>query len=240
MLGRLYVVISIIGCNLWEKAHAGRFRFLRERDNFIIRHGMLRMLLGAYLGSSPSRLNFTAGPNGKPEIQTCRREGRTYFNVSHSRDVAIFGITGACPIGVDVECIQPVPDYEGIAREFFSQTEAESLMGLPAKLRFECFYNLWTRREALVKATGDGLGSGQMPQSAPLFRPDGSKLREPSPSLGASDEWNICSFSPREGYVATVAFRKPGLGLICRSAPVFFSEGFRASDQRPLRIQAGI
>lgn len=222
-----------------EHASAERFRFPRERDDYIIRHGMLRILLGAYVGESPSGLSFTTSPSGKPELRTCCGEGAIHFNLSHSRDVALFGITGACPIGLDVEYIQPIPHCERIAREFFFQTEAESLMDLPAELRVERFYELWTRKEALVKATGDGLGNGLSPDSAPLFRLDASKLTEPSPLPGASDEWHIRSFSPRPGYMAAVAFSKPDLDLTSRSVPVFFSGESQGCDRPALRYRAG-
>lgn len=221
----------------WERARAGRFHFLRDKDNYIIRHGMLRMLLGAYAGQSPADLDITIGAYGKPELRNGHGESKIHFNHSHSADMALYGFTGACPLGVDVESVRPIPQYERIAREFFSQAESEKLMDLAEESRTEYFFDLWTRKEALVKAMGTGLGSAQAARYASLPEPESSDLMGSSP--GASDEWNIRSFSPREGYVAAVAFQKPNLKLICNSTPGFFSEELRTSERNVLQTQTG-
>lgn len=201
-----------------EKERAERYRFLRDKDNFIIRHGMLRALLGAYVEDLPSRLNFTIGSNGKPKLHTRFGEKEVYFNLSHSGDVALCGFTGSCPIGVDVEFVHPVPDCEQIAREFFTPTEAESLKALPEESRTNRFFDLWTRKEALVKATGAGLANDQ----AVLWAPGGD-LRVSDPvalplASPATNGWCVRSFTPVEGYIAAVAFQEINLNLIFRRA----------------------
>ncbi len=223
----------------WERARAERFRLPRDKENFIIRHGMLRMLLGAYVGCYPSRLNLSMGPNGKPELHRRFETGGMHFNLSHSGDVALYGFTGACPIGVDVEQIQPVPDCERIARKTFSQAETKSLMALPKELRISRFFDLWTRKEALSKAIGNGLRSSRTAWPRLVPRPDASKLAQPSKPADAPVEWHVHSLSPREGYVAAVAFQKPDLDLICRTTPAFFSEELRDSVRPGLRARTG-
>jgi len=81
----------------WERAWADGFHLPRDKDNFIICNGMLRMLLGTYVGCSPSRLHLSMGPNGKPEFHPHSQTGGIHFNLSHSGDVALYGFTGACP-----------------------------------------------------------------------------------------------------------------------------------------------
>ena len=216
----------------WEQARAERFRFLRDRDNYIICHGILRMLLGSYVGQSPSDLSLTIGACGKPELRAGSGGGGIHFNLSHSRDLVLCGITGACPIGVDVEYLQPIPRCERIAREFFSQTEAESLRALPREFRTQHFFDLWTRKEALLKATGDGLGHGQTIRHAFLSEPQASDLTDESMPMRVSAEWRVRSFSPTPGYIAAVAFRNPNLDLSCRTVPAFFSEVYCGSRRR--------
>jgi 4'-phosphopantetheinyl transferase len=223
----------------WERARAERFRLPRDKDDFIIRHAMLRMLLGAYVGCYPSRLDLPMGPNGKPEPRHHFEIEGIHFNLSHSGDVALFGFTGACPIGLDVEQIQPVPHCERIASETFSHAETKSLMALPRELRFGRFFDLWTRKEALLKAVGDGLRPGRTARPRIVPRPDGSRPSHPSPPAEAPGEWHVHSFSPREGYVAAVAFQKPDLDLICRTTPAFFSLELRDRVRTDLRARTG-
>lgn len=221
----------------WERARAGRFRFPRDKDNYIIRHGMLRMLLGAYAGQSPADLDIRIGAYGKPELRNACGGSKIHFNLSHSADVSLYGFTGACPIGVDVESVRPVPQHERIAREYFSQAESERLMNLAEEARTEYFFDLWTRKEALVKAMGTGLGNAQAARQVSLLEPESSEFMGSAP--GTSDEWNVRSFSPREGYVAAVAFQDPNLKLICSGTPAFFSGELGTSDMNVLRTQTG-
>jgi 4'-phosphopantetheinyl transferase len=207
----------------WEQARAERFRFLRDRNNYIISHGILRMLLGNYAGHSPTDLNITLGTFGKPELRNSPGGNEIHFNLSHSGDMVLYGVTGACPIGVDLEFVRPIPECERIAKEFFSQAETESLMALPEGSRTELFFDIWTRKEALLKAKGVGLGSGEMGRSLSQAETVVPHPKEPSKSFRFSTEWYVRSFSPVPGYVASVAFRNPDLDLICRGTPSFFS-----------------
>ncbi len=207
----------------WEQAQAEQCPSPRAKENYIIRRGMLRMLLASYIGQSPSGLNFTNGPHGKPELQTRPDGNGVYFNLSHSADVAVYGFTGACPIGVDVECLHPVPHYEQLARDFFSPSEVEGLMSLPAEFRVKRFLDLWTRMEALSKAVGDGLDDGPKADLRTPAWSETSGLAESSEGLNDFTGWFVRSFSPVPGYVASVAFRNPHLDVICRGTPGFFS-----------------
>lgn len=220
-----------------EQARAEQFRLHRDKDNYIIRRGMLRILLSSYVGQSPSSLNFTIGTNGRPELQSYLGRDGIHYSLSQSGDVALYAVTGACPVGVDVEYLQPIPHCEQKAREFFPQAEAESLMVLPEEFRVKRFFDLWTRKEALLKAMGVGLGSGRcyISQTAPM----GPNLKRLSEASHLSTGWYVHSFSPVTGYVGAVAYRKPNLDLICRGTPAFFSEELRTSDRNVLRTQTG-
>ena len=207
-----------------EQAKAEKFRQPRDKDNFIIRRGMLRILLANYVGQSPSSLNFAVGTNGKPELQTHLSRDGVHFNLSQSGDLVLYSMTGACPVGVDVEFIQPIPQCERIAREFFSPAEAESLVALSEDLRVKRFYDLWTRKEALLKATGLGLGSGRMGRYISQAQSGLMSFDNLSQAFRMASGWYVRSLSPVAGYIAAVAFRKPNLDLICRGTPGFFTD----------------
>ena len=117
---------------------------------------MLRELLGRYLGILPGQVRFAYNAFGKPELS--HEFGSSLrFNLSHSADLALIGITTDTRIGVDLEYIRPQPEYFEIARSFFSATEVDELNGLPSPLQTEAFFNCWTRKEACLKAHGMGL-----------------------------------------------------------------------------------
>lgn len=197
----------------YERAKAAKFRFLQDRRNYIIRHGLLRVLLGGYVGRPPSTLDFTFGAQGKPELRNGFHRGRIHFNLSHSEDLALYGVTRACPVGVDVEYLCPLSNLERITRDIFSESETESLMALPREHRPKYFFSLWTRKEALIKARGEGLASEQ---SIRAFFP--SVLNVSKYTAGAEpaqicSRWHVRSFLPTAGYLAAVAFRNPDLTL---------------------------
>lgn len=223
-----------------EQARAKRFWFLRDRNNYIIRHGILRMLLSLYAGQSPKNLYFTTREHGKPELRNGPNESRIHFSLSHSGGLALYGITGACPIGVDVESVRPIPECVRIASEFFSQAESESLMAFEGESRIERFFDLWTRHEALLKATGEGLGNGRERRDAPQPKSEGSGFIYVGRAPGISAEWRVRSFSPVPGYIGAVAFPRPDLEPISSGAPVFSLENLSASVRHFLPNPVGI
>jgi 4'-phosphopantetheinyl transferase len=216
-----------------EKARVGRFRFIRNRNNYIICHGLLRMLLGDFTGQSPSRLCLKTGRYGKPELRGNIEERRIHFNISHAQDVALYGITRACPIGVDVERVRTFPCYERVAREFFTQAECKSLKATSGEVRAQRFFELWTRKEALLKARGEGLGDGLAERVDALLEPGVWVLPH---TIGASSDWQVRSFSPVEGYIASVAFGQANVNFVCRGVPAAkFLEVKAESEHQQLR-----
>jgi 4'-phosphopantetheinyl transferase len=137
-----------------ERERGGRFHFERDRRRFVTARGLLRALLGRYLDVDPADLLFGYGPRGKPFLAG-RDELR--FNLSHSGGLALLAFARGCEVGVDVEQVRPVPESEDIARHCFSAREGEELRSLRADERGAAFFRCWTRKEAFIKATGDGL-----------------------------------------------------------------------------------
>jgi 4'-phosphopantetheinyl transferase len=136
-----------------EHERAERFRFERDRVRFVAARGVLRLLLGRRLLRDPRSLRFALGDHGKPRLE----QDDVRFNVSHSGDFAAYAVSDAADCGIDVEQIRATPDLDAIAQRFFSASEAAALAALPAAERVEAFFRCWTRKEAIVKATGIGL-----------------------------------------------------------------------------------
>jgi 4'-phosphopantetheinyl transferase len=140
-----------------ERAQAGRFRFAEHRERFIAGRGIQRALLGRYLGVEPAALVFRSGVRGKPELDGPPAGSGIRFNVTNAGDLALFAVTLGREVGIDLEPLRPVPDARALAGSFFSAVEGEALAKVPDALLHAAFLNGWTRKEALIKAVGDGL-----------------------------------------------------------------------------------
>lgn len=182
-----------------EKARAARFHFARDRDHFTACRGILRELLGGYLGSSPASLEFSYGEFGKPVHVPRDSRPSIGFNISHSSGLAVLAFAGNCEIGIDLEPISPEFAGEEIAKRYFSAREVAELIALPAELRPEGFSLCWTRKEAYVKARGLGL---QIPLDSFSV-----SLTPNQPELLQSEDsqrWRLRSFKPAPDFVAAI------------------------------------
>jgi len=137
-----------------ERERGGRFHFERDRRRFVTARGLLRVLLGRYLDVDPARLRFGYGPRGKPFLAGGEP---LRFNLSHSGGLTLLAFARGCEVGVDIEQERPVPESEDIARHYFSAREWAELSRLRAAEWRAGFFRCWTRKEAFIKATGDGL-----------------------------------------------------------------------------------
>jgi phosphopantetheine--protein transferase-like protein len=137
------------------KSH--RFRFSDDRKSYIVVHGFLRWMLGRHLGIPPEAIEFTCGLYGKPSVSGYFR--KMFFNLSHSSGVSVFAFDPDYEIGVDVERINEEFEYEPIVKQFFTQNEGQYILdsGVVSNKRF---YEIWTRKEAYLKAVGAGITKG--------------------------------------------------------------------------------
>jgi 4'-phosphopantetheinyl transferase len=132
---------------LWREADRRRWSTCRVA---------VRLILSGYLGEAPERLRFAAGPRGKPALDGPWAGPPLQFNLSHSVGLAALAVTRACPVGVDVECVRPVPDFAGIVRRYFSPAERRAFDRVRPAEQLAAFFTCWTRKEAVVKALGEG------------------------------------------------------------------------------------
>lgn len=142
-----------------EVARADRFHFDHHRRRFVVARGALRYLLSRFLGVAPEEICFGYGPAGKPFVKVPATDCAVYFNVTHADNLAVIGITRAGEIGIDLECIRELPEWEQVARATFTSEHVEALRACDEAHRPELFFRTWTREEARVKALGVGLGA---------------------------------------------------------------------------------
>lgn len=197
-----------------EQRRAESFHFSRDRAHFIVARGILRKILGLYLRRAPDSLRFSYTPFGKPDLQDAHGFETLRFNLTHAGVVVLYAVTCGREIGIDVEYVRANIECEEIAGHFFAQREVEALRALPPDLRPRAFFNCWTRKEAYIKARGEGL-------SLPLDEFNVSlSPGEPAALLSASDEREVARWSLREltlapEYVAALAIEGTDWRLRC-------------------------
>lgn len=141
-----------------ETARMLRFHFALDQSAFAFARGMLRTVLGGYLGVSPERLSFHSSELGKPALSGQWAESNLHFNLSHTHGAVVVAVCLHREIGADIEHVRVDFEVEDIAAKFFSARERNSLMSFaPGRARIEAFFRCWTRKEAWLKARGSGL-----------------------------------------------------------------------------------
>jgi len=182
-----------------EKARANRFFSERDRNGFIATRGALRELLGRYVKRSAVHLEFDYGPRGKPSLRRECSQQSVQFSVSHSHGLALLAFAVGRHLGVDVELVRPNFAGEEIAERYFSRQEVMELQALPASLRDEGFFLCWTRKEAYVKASGEGL---QVPLKS--FRVSLTPGEPERLQSADSFHWSLRSLQPDPQYVGAL------------------------------------
>ncbi|HEV2150490.1 MAG TPA: 4'-phosphopantetheinyl transferase superfamily protein [Longimicrobiaceae bacterium] len=198
-----------------ERARAGRFHFERDRRRFTVARGVLRSMLGRYLGLDPRRVEFRYESHGKPALAGEPAAGGLRFNVSHSGEMALYAVAAGRELGVDVEEVRPMEDGLQIAERFFSAAEVAAFRALPAEIRDDAFFNCWTRKEAFIKAVGEGLSFPLHVFDVTLAPGEPARLlasRDPN----QAERWSLRGLpDPAPGYRAAVVVEGDGWGLAC-------------------------
>jgi len=196
-----------------EVRRAEHLFFSVDRLRFTVARGVLRIILGSYLGIPPDEVAFAYGPHGKPALPPEFDEGRLHFNVAHSLGLALYAVARDREVGVDVEWMRPQPVSRSVAARFFAPIEVERLAALPEESQGEAFYRCWTRKEAYIKARGEGL-------SLPLDQFDVSLAADERPvrlrtyhSPADAERWRLWALQPAPGYAAALAVEGSGWRL---------------------------
>jgi len=175
-----------------ERQRASRFTFERDRKRFIAARATLRRLLAARLGVQPEEVELVYGQHGKPALGGRFANSELRFNVSHCDDLAVYAFARGREVGVDVEAVRWFADADDVAARFFSKSENKAYAALDSLDKPSGFFNCWTRKEAFIKAIGDGLNH-------PLQSFDATRI----------SGWDIENFVPAPGFIAAVATEKP-------------------------------
>ncbi len=191
-----------------EQVRANRFRFDRDRTHYIAAKGIVRELLANYLDWLPAAITFSYTEYQKPILKEINN---LQFNISHSNGIGIFGFRhGIIPIGVDVEFLQPDIELKDLASQFFATKETKKLLSLPADRQVEGFFNCWTRKEAIIKAIGQGLSFPLNQFEVSLTPNEPAKLLATYWNQKAANNWYLATFIPKLNYIGALAIeRKP-------------------------------
>jgi 4'-phosphopantetheinyl transferase len=190
-----------------EQTRANRFRFPKDRDQYIVGRSMTRAVLGCYIGCNPHEIRFCYSSYGKPGLPADFQTD-LHFNLSHSEQLVLLAITYGSEIGVDVEFMRSNVVNGALAEKVFSAQEIATFHVLPLELKHRAFFNGWTRKEAFIKAMGEGL-------SMPLDRFDVSihpvepaKLLSIRPDPAELERWSLRDLELAGGYVGAIVVGK--------------------------------
>ena len=186
-----------------ERSRAARYVFPRDRESFMAARGILRNLLGLYLDQPAGSLEFEYGSSGKPAIRSGRLGDPSEairFNLSHAHSLALYAFARGREVGIDLERSQADFDGESVAQRAFSARELAELRALSPESHAEGFFVRWTRKEAYLKARGEGF---QIPPDSVDLS---SALERPNDSYsGSGGRWRLISFRPGPEMVAALA-----------------------------------
>jgi len=186
-----------------ERRRADRFRFPVHADRFTVSRASLRRILGAYLDVDPARIAFAYGPDGKPRLADPADPLR--FNLAHSADVTLVALARGREVGVDLERMRRGVPHQRLARRFFAHPEIVALDSIPTPRREAAFFATWARKEAYVKARGEGLVRW-LRRFAVSIEPDEARPRLVVPGHpGEAARWTLASIDAGPGFAAALA-----------------------------------
>ena len=196
-----------------ERARAARFIFERDRLRFAAARGWLRTILGRCVGVHPAALRFEYSSTGKPSLSWAGREAVVHFNLAHSEDRALVAVTRLGAVGVDVERVRDIEHAPRLVERFFSPRESALFQALPADRQPAAFFNLWTRKEALLKATGEGLSASLRQVEVSFLPGEAARLLAVAGDEEEAAHWTLRELAPAANFVGAVAVRAAHVGV---------------------------
>jgi 4'-phosphopantetheinyl transferase len=209
-----------------EQARVQRLYFRNDREHFTVARGMLRAILGGYLNREPESLSFCYGSHGKPGLAGHLDGDAIRFSVSHSHGFVLYAFARGREVGIDLERIRLDLAVTEVAERFFSRREVATLRALPTELQRQAFFRCWTRKEAYIKARGEGL-------SLPLDQFDVSLAPgEPAAVLAIrhdpseASRWSLQELTLAPDYAAALSVEAHGWRLSCWLWPNLGQQSF--------------
>lgn len=192
-----------------ERERAAHFHFERDRNHYIAGRGMLRVLLGRYLNQSPDKVSISYSEYDKPFLPNSELR----FNLAHSGDLVLFAFCLHDDVGVDVEMERELSDALAIARRFFSPGERDTLQSLPEVQRIPAFFRCWSRKEAFIKAVGEGLSYPLADFDVTLAPGEAARLLSIRGSAAEAGKWSLLSLVLPQSYYGAVAVKRTAVRL---------------------------
>jgi 4'-phosphopantetheinyl transferase len=184
-----------------EQVRASRFHFAEHQDRYVVSHGVLRDILRRYRPLVRELLRFVTSSHGKPELAEEAGGHNLRFNLSHSHSVALVAVAADREVGVDVEHLRELANWEDIARRYLSDPERRALNNKSEQERMVAFFNCWTRKEAYVKAKGMGLS---IPMNSFSTEVSADKLVRAVPGENPDTPWSLEDLFPCQSYVGAL------------------------------------
>jgi len=187
-----------------EQARAAKYHFERDRNRYVAGRTMLRRLLSKYVNEDPERIAFSYGEAGKPLLPDLA------FNLAHSGSHALLAVNRGAQIGVDVEVVRAMSDMPAVAEYSFSPGEFRRWRSLPEEEKVDAFYRCWTRKEAYLKAIGEGIA-----KRLKKFEVTFETGERPRIITGAEGAWTFFDVSLEPSYVAAIACEGSPVSVHC-------------------------
>lgn len=187
-----------------ERHRADRFVFDRDRIRYTVAHALLRHLLSRYCALAPASLRFSATAAGKPALlMHTAQTPPLHFNLSHSEDRALLGVSRGRELGIDLEKVRPNIEALAISRHYFFGSERDSIETAPLEERNNTFFRYWVAKEAVLKAQGIGLGF-PLDHFRVDFLADGTARVESFDPAALQPDWTVRMLPCEEGWLGAV------------------------------------
>jgi 4'-phosphopantetheinyl transferase len=207
-LARLHAILSDE-----ERVRAARFRYEMHRDRFVAGRGIQRLLLARYLDADPAGIRYSLAAHGKPALDVPNGESGVRFNVSNAEDGLLVAVTLAREVGVDLEPLHRAVDRDAVARRFFSVPENAVYDTIAEEERDAAFFTCWTRKEAYIKAVGDGLTMPLDCFDVTLRPGEPARLLATRGDPAQAGRWTMRELDPGPGWLAALVVEGPELDL---------------------------
>lgn len=198
-----------------ERIRAHRFLAERDRRRFTACRAALRRILASLIDADPAAVKFNYSSFGKP-LLAGEYQSEIHFNISHSDNLALIAVATGRAIGVDLERVRSDLAADEIAGRFFSPSERAALANLPAESKSEAFFRCWTRKEAFIKAIGEGLSYPLDAFDVTLTRDEPARLLRVGNDPAEAARWSICDLKVPHGFVAALAARSAASEVVYR------------------------
>jgi len=187
--------------DLHDEERAARFRFPEDRARFILGRGLLRKCLGRYLAQKPGTIELDYTDRGRPILS---RDETIQFSISHTHDLVAIALTARARVGIDLEYVQPNLDPLELAARIFSEEDLRKFQALPRRDALTAFFRAWTRKEAYLKARGEGIAEGLRQVSVSFDAEKTSSLTDARDESGARN-WRLHTLPVPVDYMGSLA-----------------------------------